>query len=167
MFLWFAAFTVLSAILGVVFGIILEPGIGITGNTAVEATAGTDMTIYDTILGFFPENAVGALAEGNMIQIIIFAIVFGLATSMITKHNPENKTLRVVKDVNAIAQKVISLVMYFAPIGIFAIVAEVVGTSGLEVVLQLGMFLLVFLIAAIIHLIIAILVTSAKARLNP
>ena len=57
--------------------------------------------------------------------------------------------------------------MYFAPIGIFAIVAEVVGTSGLEVVLQLGLFLLVFLVAAVLHLIIAILVTSAKARLNP
>lgn len=167
MFSWFAAFTVIGAILGVIFGIIMEPGIGITGNTAVEATAGTDMTLYDTILGFFPENAVGALAEGNMIQIIIFAIVFGLATSMVMKANPENKTLSLVKDVNAIIQKVVSLVMYFAPIGIFAIVAEVVGTSGLEVILQLGMFLLVFLIAAILHLFIALLVMSAKARLNP
>lgn len=167
MFLWFTGFTIIGSALGVLFGLIFEPGVGITGDTVVEATAGTDMTIYDTILGFFPENVVGALAEGSMIQIIVFAIVFGLAISMIMKENPENKTLSLVKDINVIIQKVIALVMYFAPIGIFAIVAEVVGTSGLEVVLQLGKFLLVFLIGAVIHLIIALFVTSAKARLNP
>lgn len=167
MFAWFAGFTILGSAIGVIFGIILEPGIGITGDTAVEATAGTDMSLYDTILGFFPENVVEALAAGDMIQIIVFAIIFGLAVSMIMKDNPKNQVLSIVKDINVIIQKVIGLVMYFAPIGIFAIVAEVVGTSGLEVVLQLGMFLLVFLVAGILHMIIVLLVTSAKAGLNP
>jgi len=167
MFGWFAAFTVVGSAIGVILGIILEPGIGVAGNTAVDATPSTDMSLYDTIVGFFPENVVEALASGNMIQIIVFAIIFGLAISIIMKENPDNKVLSFVKDINVLIQKVIALVMYFAPIGIFAIVAEVVGTSGLEVILQLGMFLLVFLIGAILLLIIALLVTSAKARVNP
>jgi len=167
MFVWFAAFTILGSAIGVILSIILEPGIGVAGNTAVDATPSTDMSLYDTIIGFFPENVVEALAQGNMIQIIVFAIIFGLAISIIMKENPENKVLSLVKDINVLIQKVIALVMYFAPIGIFAIVAEVVGTSGLEVILQLGMFLLVFLVGAILLLIIALLVTSAKARVNP
>lgn len=167
MFLWFAAFTILGAALGVIFGIIFEPGVGVVADTAVDAAPATDMTLYDTIISFFPENIIEGLAEGNMIQIIVFAIIFGLAISIIKKDNPENQVLSIVKDINVLIQKVIGLVMYFAPIGIFAIIAEVVGTSGLEVILQLGLFLLVFLAAATIHMIIAFLVTSAKARVNP
>ena len=105
MFLWFTGFTVLGSALGVLFGIILEPGIGITGDTAVEAAAGTDMSMYDTILGFFPENVIGALAEGDMIQIIVFAIIFGLAISMIMKQNPDNKTLALVKILMSLFKK--------------------------------------------------------------
>lgn len=109
----------------------------------------------------------GALAEGNMIQVIVFAILFGLALSLIRHENPENNTLKIVMDTNVAVQKTIGIVMYFAPIGIFAIIADVVGTSGLDVILSLGKFLLVFLVAPIIHMIFSIVVASIKARVNP
>lgn len=167
MFGWFASLTVVGAIIGVALAIFLEPGVGITTDVPMDAVAGTDMTLYDTILGFFPDNIAGALAEGNMIQVIVFAIPFGLAIGLILKENPDNIMLKVVTDANEAVQKVIGLVMNFAPIGIFAIIAQVVGTSGLDVILSLGKFLLVFLVAAIIHMIIAFLLTSFKAGVNP
>ncbi len=102
-----------------------------------------------------------------MIQVIVFAIPFGLAIGLILKENPDNIMLKVVTDANEAVQKVIGLVMNFAPIGIFAIIAQVVGTSGLDVILSLGKFLLVFLVAAVIHIIIAFLLTSFKAGVNP
>lgn len=167
MFGWFASLTVVGAIIGVALAIFLEPGVGIATDVPMDAVAGTDMTLYDTILGFFPDNIAGALAEGNMIQVIVFAIPFGLAIGLILKENPDNIMLKVVTDANEAVQKVIGLVMNFAPIGIFAIIAQVVGTSGLDVILSLGKFLLVFLVAAVIHIIIAFLLTSFKAGVNP
>lgn len=136
-------------------------------DTATQAIAGTDMTIYDTIIGFFPNNIMGALADGNMIQVIVFAILFGLGLSMIMKEDPDNMMLKFVTDANTAVQRVIGLVMNFAPIGIFAIIAQVVGTSGLDVILSLGKFLLVFLAAATVHLAFAFVITSLKAGVNP
>lgn len=167
MFAWFAGLTVVGATIGVIFAIIFQPGVGVSTDAAVETVSGTDMTIYDTILGFFPDNVMGALAEGNMIQVIVFAILFGLGLSMIMKEDPENMMLKFVTDANTAVQRVIGLVMNFAPIGIFAIIAQVVGTSGLDVILSLGKFLLVFLAAATVHMILAFIITSAKAGVNP
>lgn len=167
MFSWFIALTLVGATIGVLFALVMKPGIGIETAANVAEVAGTDMTIQETILGFFPTNVMGALAEGNMIQVIVFAILFGLALSLIRRDNPENQILKLVMDGNEAVQKTIGLVMNFAPIGIFAIIADVVGTSGLDVVLSLGKFLLVFLLAATVHMVLAIFVTSAKARLNP
>lgn len=167
MFAWFGGLTIIGATLGVVFGLVLQPGVGVETSAEVAAVAGTDMTVQETILGFFPTNVMGALAEGNMIQVIVFAILFGLALSLIRHENPENNTLKIVMDTNVAVQKTIGIVMYFAPIGIFAIIADVVGTSGLDVILSLGKFLLVFLVAAIIHMIFSIVVASIKARVNP
>lgn len=167
MFGWFAGLTVIGAAIGIIFGVIFKPGVGVTSAETAEAVVGTDMTIYDTIVGFFPNNVLQALAEGNMIQVIVFAVLFGLALSLIMKEDPDNIILKVVKDANTAVQRVISLVMYFAPIGIFAILAQVVGTSGLDVILSLGKFLLVYLVAAMIHLALVFLITSAKAGVNP
>lgn len=167
MFAWFAGLTVVGATIGVIFAIIFQPGVGVSTDAAVETVSGTDMTIYDTILGFFPDNVMGALAEGNMIQVIVFAIIFGLGLSMIMKEDPENMMLKFVTDANTAVQRVIGLVMNFAPLGIFAIIAQVVGTSGLDVILSLGKFLLVFLAAATVHMILSFILTSAKAKVNP
>ena len=167
MFGWFAALTVVGATIGVVFALVFQPGVGVATDTATQAIAGTDMTIYDTIIGFFPNNIMGALADGNMIQVIVFAILFGLGLSMIMKEDPDNMMLKFVTDANTAVQRVIGLVMNFAPIGIFAIIAQVVGTSGLDVILSLGKFLLVFLAAATVHLAFAFVITSLKAGVNP
>lgn len=167
MFGWFAALTIVGATIGVILAILFEPGVGVATDATVEAVSGTDMTIYDTILGFFPDNVMGALAEGNMIQVIVFAILFGLGLSMIMKEDPENMMLKFVTDANTAVQRVIAIVMNFAPIGIFAIIAQVVGTSGLDVILSLGKFLLVFLAAATVHMILSFILTSAKAKVNP
>ena len=167
MFAWFGAFTLIGATIGVLFGIFLQPGVGVETSVEAAAVVGSDMSIEETVLGFFPTNVMGALAEGNMIQVIVFAILFGLSLSLIKQYNPENMTMKMVMDANEAVQKTIGLVMYTAPFGIFAIIADVVGTSGLDVILSLGKFLLVFLIAAVLHTIIVIIVTSAKARVNP
>lgn len=79
MFAWFGAFTLSGATIGVLFGILLQPGVGVETSIEAAAVAGSDMTIEETILGFFPTNVMGALAEGNMIQVIVFAILFGVA----------------------------------------------------------------------------------------
>ena len=167
MFTWFGLLTVVGAAIGVTFALIFQPGVGIAADVPVESVVGTDMTLYDTIIGFFPNNILGSLAEGNMIQVIVFAIAFGLALSMIMKESPDNTMLKFVTDANKVVQKVIGLVMNFAPLGIFSIIAKVVGTSGLDVILSLGKFLLVFLAASLVHLLLAYVVTSMKAGVNP
>lgn len=164
---WFGTLTVLGATIGVVFALFLQPGVGVTADAPAEVVSAPNTTIYDTILGFFPDNIMGSLAEGNMIQVIVFAVLFGLGLSMIMKQDPDNMMLKFVTDANTAVQKVIGLVMYFAPVGVFAIIAQVVGTSGLDVILSLGRFLGVFLLAATVHLVLVFIITSIKAKVNP
>lgn len=162
--------SVLAGGMGVLFGVLFQPGTGINsasisgeGFKMAEVAA---MSFGETILNFFPTNIMQALAEGNIVHVIVFSILFGLALSYVRVEDEENTILDIVKRFNKIILRLISMVMIIAPIGIFALIASTIANMGLQVILPLLKYLGVYALGTLIYLIVWFLLTSFFCRVS-
>ncbi len=120
--MWFLITTLIAAVLGLGIGYAVNPGSGIklasvsTSGTVAKATTNFSQTVLD----FFPTNIFDALAKGNVIQVIIFAILFGIILNRANTDGKFNQVLSFVKQMNQLTVKLVMLVMKLAPIGIAA-----------------------------------------------
>jgi Na+/H+-dicarboxylate symporters len=143
MLFWFSLTTLLGAAIGYLVGDIFNPGRGLALEAAAANIAVADTTIAQMFLDFFPTNIVKSMAEGNVIQVIIFACLFGIALGAIKLKKGASIILDGVKEFNEIVIGVIGYAMKFAPIGIAALLAYTTGTIGIKVIIPLLKFLLV------------------------
>lgn len=123
-------------------------------------------SIGEMLLGVIPSNPVQALAEGNVLQVIVFSVFLGLAINLAgEKGRPLKQALESLADV---MYRLTQLVMEFSPIGIFAIMAWVVGTFGSAVLWPLLKFLLIYYTACCLHMALVFCgMLKFMARLNP
>jgi Na+/H+-dicarboxylate symporter len=140
--LYYIITTAISGIIGLVVARIIKPGTGFALNLLesgkVEAKAAPKLV--DTLLSMVPTNPVQALLEGNLIQIIVFAVFFGIAITFVgAKAKP-------IKDfcdgATEVMYKVTAFVMEFSPIGVTALIAVSVGEYGLKIFGPLGKLIL-------------------------
>lgn len=121
---------------------------GSASTTSEAAAKAPSMT--DNILAFVPENPIQALSSGDMLQVIFFAAILGVALTMI----PVGNGRVVVNFFDRIQQAmivIIHMVMALAPYGVAALIAEVVGTSGLSILKALLVYGLAVLLGLAIH----------------
>ena len=119
-FIGFAITTITAATVGIIIGNIIQPGVGIPlSQELVTTIKGTDKTLTQIITDFFPTNIIASIGSGSTIQVIVFALLAGLASSIISETNSENTFLQNVKHFNEVLLTVIKLVMKIAPLGIF------------------------------------------------
>ena len=97
-----------------------------------------------------PENPVSAAADGRMLQIIFFALFFGVVLLMVPGDGPA-RLVGLLDTVNEAMIKGVGLVMEVAPFGVAALLADVVGSTGLRVLLALGVYSLVVLAGLLLH----------------
>jgi proton glutamate symport protein len=153
----FAFFMLTSAIavaLALVMGEVFQPGAGVdfsqhgAGLAAVTAEQGALPGVFDTIIGMIPTNVFEALTGGNILQILVFSIFFGIALTKV-----ERKRAQPIMDgLNTIIDAfvwMINCVMIIAPIGVFGLMADSVGTFGFDA-LNVVLKLFVVYIAAIL-----------------
>jgi proton glutamate symport protein len=165
----FAVSSLLAAFWGILMALIFSPGSGIniqglnTGTKIIEQ----NISINDTLMGFFPSNIIGSLANGSIIQIIVFALIFGIAFSKFRTSNEESHLLTLLTEFNEIIIKLITIIMYIAPIGIFALIASIIGQLGISVIMPLIKYLGVYSFATFSFLIVWISVVSSTCKLNP
>lgn len=160
--LWFLMTTLLAALVGLGTGLLFKPGLSVhldqLHKTAVHLNTPTN--ISQTILNFFPTNIFDALAKGNVIQVIIFAILFGLVLSQANKDGKFSQVLTLVKQTNQLTVKLVMLIMKAAPLGIAALMVGVVADNGSQVFLPLLTFLLIYGLATAVFLIALFCVIS-------
>jgi Na+/H+-dicarboxylate symporter len=164
--LWFIGSTILAAGIGVGMGLLVKPGADVViANLDVEQiTYNSSGSLSEIILEFFPSNIIESMANANMIQVIVFALLFGLALSLTAKKKSQS-VLEFVVSFNHVILKMVTLVMKLAPIGIFCLVAPMIGTVGVEVLLTLTKFLLTLGIASILFLMLWLLLTAVYCRI--
>ena len=143
-FVYYGATTAVSVALGILFSEIFKPGAGI--NMAALSGAAIDVGdlsskaampgFWETVIGFIPANPFKALVDGNILQIITFALFVGFALAMLPKDKKEFM-MRIFDYFTEIFIKIMTAIMYIAPIGVFALMADATGTFGYDVLVKI------------------------------
>lgn len=150
---YYLATTAVAIVIGLAVAFMISPGKGVTistaGLTIPEAAAQEPQSAITTILNIIPENPFTALAAGNVLQIIFFALFIGLAITLVgEKAKP---VFRFFEGFAEVMYKITGIVMKVAPIGVLGLLAPVVGQYGLSVLLPLVKVILAVYIACILH----------------
>ena len=149
--------TVISIVIATVAGLIFKPGEGLSAegvasimaSASSEQGAPTDLSFWDTVIGMIPTNPVQSFAEGNVLQIIVFGLFLGFGIAALA----EDKRAKVINGLNYLLEALIwciGKVMLVAPLGVFGLMAEAMGTFGFDVLLKVVNLLWVDLIAVFI-----------------
>ena len=161
--------SVLAAVLGILFAFIFKPGIGLKVgsinniDSLKEANIGT---MSELLLGFFSNNIVKSMSDGVIVQVIVFALLFGLALSFYRSENKDSKLINIISEFNNVILKMISLIMKIAPIGIFSLITSTIGQNGIEVVIPLSKYILIYALATLIYLLLFFIVSSSYCKIN-
>ncbi|EHH1620297.1 dicarboxylate/amino acid:cation symporter [Enterococcus faecalis] len=157
-----------AALWGVLMAVIFNPGYGVKMTVFQDASIkAQEISITDTILNFVPKNIFDSLTQGSIIQIIVFALFFGLALNKYLQSHPETQLFQIIVDFNEVIITVIRYVMYLAPLGIFALIASTISHLGLQIILPLVKYLLVYGLGTILFLGIWILVITLYCKVSP
>jgi proton glutamate symport protein len=142
---YFEVVTTLALVIGLVAINLSHAGVGLSLQAAT--TAGQGITApppthwQDFLLHVFPENIAKSVAEGQILQVAVFAVFFGIALALLSEEK-RAPVLRLFESLSEVMFKFTNVVMYFAPIGVGAAMAFTVGQMGLGVLVNLGKLLL-------------------------
>jgi proton glutamate symport protein len=157
--LYFEIITTIALFIGLAAINISGAGIGIhiPVDAAQEAIKIPEkQTFRDVILHIFPENIAKSIAEGNILQVVVFSLLFGIAIAMI-KEKYRRPMIVFAEALSEVMFKFTRIIMYFAPVAVFAAIAYTVGHMGMSVMISL-LRLLATLYVALIFFIIAVLI---------
>ena len=161
MILYYGIITVAAVVIGTVLALAIQPGLGaahyITDNAAseVQASVATAMAqqqgnILNIFLGFIPNNPMHSFAEGNMVSIIVFVLIFAVALAKVGDVN--RPIVSFFESVFAATMKITDWIMFFAAPGVFALTASAVSSFGIDIFASISKYLLVLFIGFMIQL---------------
>jgi Na+/H+-dicarboxylate symporter len=145
--------TVIAISLAMVMASVLQPGLSVEQSmTDVDVNIPAAPALYEVILGMIPTNPVQALADGNMLQIIIFAVLLGLAISQ--SGQAGQKIARGFTTINEVMLALVMLVMRCAPWGVLALMAKLTLTLGVSAFTSLANYFLVVVAVLLVQLLL-------------
>ncbi len=136
-------------------------------STTANFTNSRALSIPETIIGFFPSNIIETMTKNDqVIQVIVFAILFGSA--MITAGNAGARIADFFENLNQVIMKLVLIIMLFAPVGVFCLLAQKFAEMGFDLIYSLiGYFGIVLLVLIIQFTLVYSLLLKFLARLNP
>ncbi len=173
-FLYYLTTTGMAVVLGIILVNVIRPGVGVAlGGTAVpEVVAGkARVGITDIVLSLISPNIVKSAAELDILPLIVFSLVFGGVLT--TLGDVGKPVLRFFDGVNEALMKMVGLVMFLAPIGVFGLVASRLGQAGggeafWGEILKIGKYFLTVMIGLTIHAVVVLpILLALLARRNP
>ncbi|MBE3599382.1 MAG: dicarboxylate/amino acid:cation symporter [Limnochordaceae bacterium] len=141
--------TALAVILGLVLAGVFAPGRGYQVPASFTFEPKPAPSVVDTLLNVIPTNPFEALMKGEMLQIIVFAILFGLALTALGER--AKGLLQLLEVANEAVMKLIMWVMELAPYAVFALMARMVMAQGAGVLLPLGKYIVIVYVGCILH----------------
>ncbi|GKW45627.1 dicarboxylate/amino acid:cation symporter [Planococcus sp. NCCP-2050] len=147
---YFLVTTTIAIVIGLSLAALIEPGLA--GDFDLEGASFESEkapSVVDTLLNIIPSNPLAALTEGNMLQIIVFAVFVGLALTALKEKTAG--LLKLMEQGNEVMMYLVGVVMKFAPYGTFALIATAVGSQGFSAMKAMGAYMLVILAALAIH----------------
>ncbi|WAJ71597.1 dicarboxylate/amino acid:cation symporter [Catenovulum adriaticum] len=141
--------TAIAITLALTIANFISPGEGAALTTDAEFEAATAPTFAEVIIGMFPSNPIQAMATGNMLQIIVFSILFGISMAM--AGDAGKKLSLVFNDLNQVVLKMVTILMNLAPYGVFCLLAKLFAFLELSEVLKLGKYFFTLVAVLLIH----------------
>ena len=156
----FAGTTVVAVSVGMLVATLVRPGVGAPLGTAAPHALGTSVTPYDQLVGVVPLNIVEALAKGDMLALIVVAILLGVGTVLAGEAGAP--FARGLQAFSAVLLRVVAVVMELTPFGVFALIANAVAANGAAVYVHVGWLALAVVIGSLVQI---VLVHSLLLRL--
>lgn len=160
--------TAFAIALGLLLSTFIQPGTGVSMSMGgADAPAAQDAPgLSDILVGLVPTNPVAALTDGNILQIIVFAIALAIALAITGK--PAEPVIRVFEGLAEAMITLTTFVMALAPIGVFALIAEVTGQYGADVLWPLAKVIGVMYLACVLQVLFVYSgIVALVMRLNP
>lgn len=172
--LFFAVTTALAAMIGLFIAGVIEPGASMTSlaqnQPAVEVTsapAGPSISaIPETVVSLLPGNPLDAMVQGQMLQIVIFSVIFGIA--LVSMQPVQAKPmLELLGSLQEICMTVVRWAMKLAPVAVFGLMAQLATQSGLDALLGMAVYVLTVLIGLFIMLCVYMLMLMVFVGEHP
>ncbi|MAR45375.1 MAG: dicarboxylate/amino acid:cation symporter [Gemmatimonadaceae bacterium] len=155
---------VAALLLGLGAMAVLRPGIGMQLTGSVDGPVGTVPSIAEVLLGMIPRNAFEAFVEGNVVQIVVIAVLIGVATLLLAEDS-RMRLAGLYQDVSALFRRLVDVILLTAPVGIGALMAVTVGTYGAALLGPMARFLVgVYLAQLVVFLAYMALLRLSGAR---
>src|SRR5262249_44236943 len=143
------------------------PGAGMTLPAGADASAAAGLVQnqqkgWDIFLHLFPTSVIDAMARGDILQVVVFSMFFGVGVAAIGRRG--EAVLEVLESTAQVMFKVTGYVMTFAPIGVFAAIGSTVGAKGLGVLFTLGKLVGLMYVGLAIFVLIVLGTVSAIIR---
>lgn len=159
----YVSMTAIAVSIGLGMANLVRPGVGFSQETRQQLVQGADApktgatlerpSIRDLLLNIIPANPVHSLAEGEMLQIIFFAVLMGVCLTMIAPERAK-PVITFFEGANEVFVKMVHVIMQIAPYGVFALVAAVVADFGLGILLLLIKYCVAVLFGLLIYMLV-------------
>jgi Na+/H+-dicarboxylate symporter len=150
------SYAVTSAIavgIGMLVAMLLEPGVGVEGFSMPKTEALVQQrSLIDWIVSLVPVNPVEALSTGNLLQVIFSSALIGIGIQKVGKK--ADSFVSLIESCYAISEEILSLILYVAPFGVFALVSSAIATQGLDLITKLLVYVLGFSIATLLMILL-------------
>lgn len=158
--------TAFAIVIGLIAATIFQPGVGADASMGAAQQTNEAPSLVDIVVGLVPSNPLQAMIEGNILQIIVFAIGLGISLMLIGEKG--EPVVRVFESFAEAMYKLTAIVMAFAPFGVFGLIANVSGQYGLDVLIPLAKVIGVVYLACLVHVLVVYTgLLSLVGRLNP
>lgn len=165
--LFYLVTTAIAITMALGISLMINPGknVDLSAVTEGEVTVNEPQPFTQTLIDIVPDNPIMAMAEGNMLQIIFFAVLFGYTLTLLRDSIPT--VVSFVNELNTIFLRMVTLIMYVAPIGVFALIAKSFAVIGFGLIVPVLKYMLAVLIGLAIQLVVYALLIRFVGKLDP
>ena len=145
--------TAFAITIGLIGGNLFKKMFPVIATTDLSYQVGEKTSLMDTIVNIFPSNFVSPMAEANMLQVIVMALLIGFAIILVG----EEKNTRIItacNDLNDVFMKCMEMILKLSPIGVFCLLCPVVAANGATIIGSLAMVLLAAYVCYIVHAVV-------------
>jgi Na+/H+-dicarboxylate symporter len=158
--------TAIAVSLALTIANIVDPGVGINTSEAANYVAKEAPSFKDVFIGIFPSNPFQAMVEGNMLQVIVFAILVGIA--ILQAGESGNKVLRGCQMISDVIMRMVSILMNLAPYGVFCLLAKLFTGQGFSAIVNLAFYFGTIVFVLLLHAsVVYTTIFTIFTRLNP
>ncbi|MDR9878788.1 cation:dicarboxylase symporter family transporter [Pseudomonas allii] len=168
---YFFCITTLAIIVGLVLGNLLKPGAGTelsslhAANITLPTSNGGGHSLGQIVVGIIPDNVISAMAQGSLLSVLFFAVMFGLGVARLPAER-KDPVIALLRGVSDAMFKVTSMIMAYSPIGVFGMIAVTVANFGFGSLLPLAKLIMVSYVSIAFFVLVVLNLVARLCGIN-